>query len=478
MLNLMSVFRKLFGHAATSRPRWRTRRMVRLQGPEVLEARLTPANLWEWVAPAGGDGLWNNPNGGNWNVNGAAAAAGTYPGMPNSVNDAVVFDNPLAGPCTLNVPLAQLHDLDLNGWGNTLALNDDVTVNGSANANGSFELSDGSTINLSRNTTLNLLTILLNATWSSGNINGGAGSAVYVTGTSLNISDVAGSLSGPDLIIRKDAALTPNDGNVTLSNMTGNLQLNGQSNVIDVQNGGYLNLNQSVAAGQQNLQGGIDVNNPLNRVAVKVESGGQLERGGLPVQGVPDQVKIGGAVYNFGGTVVVDPNNMLSIQGADINGYSYWQQGTVPSALLKVARSGNLSGGVFFIDIGKVSLETASTNPDELDTTGLGLYFNNTHPTTLQIDGPGSGSVVVQGLVTLAANTTTTMNYVGSQNTAGVLNVSNGTLKLAGKLSLTTIDGKQPTQALTFLEDTGNSPPFKVRSVPSWIILAARTPAR
>ena len=57
---------------------------------EKLEERDCPAGNWVWVCPMTGDHLWSDPNGGNWVVNGVAAAAGQYPGMTGSTGDIVL----------------------------------------------------------------------------------------------------------------------------------------------------------------------------------------------------------------------------------------------------------------------------------------------------------------------------------------------------------------------------------------------------
>jgi hypothetical protein len=73
---------------------------------------------------------------------------------------------------------------------------------------------------------------------------------------------------------------------------------------------------------------------------------------------------------------------------------------------------------------------------------------------------PGTpGQVTIQGPVTLPANTTTTLNFNGVNNTADLLDVKNGTLTLNGILKLLSNDRvTKPTQALNFLDDSGAAP--------------------
>ena len=86
-----------------------------------------------------------------------------------------------------------------------------------------------------------------------------------------------------------------------------------------------------------------------------------------------------------------------------------------------------------------------------------GLNFGNANRTSLIfVDSAGTpGTVTVTGPVTLAANTTTTLNFNGANNVADLLDVHNGALTLNGTLSLRSLDGKKPTQPFDFLDDSG-----------------------
>jgi hypothetical protein len=109
---------------------------------ELLELRWCPAaGMWTWIGRAGGDHLWSNPGGNNWqDPTGAIAAPLNYPGL--AVNDQVAFDNGLAGPATLDVGgLKSLLTLQFTGWAGQLTLNQALYVAGSG---GHFQLTDGS----------------------------------------------------------------------------------------------------------------------------------------------------------------------------------------------------------------------------------------------------------------------------------------------------------------------------------------------
>jgi hypothetical protein len=248
--------------------------------------------------------------------------------------------------------------------------------------------------------------------------------------------------------------------------MQNNLLLYGLDNYIDVGNGCFLNLTQAVAAGQQNQQGGIDVSPLLHpgTLAVQVESGGFLSRNDVPAVGVPDQVRIEGAVYNLGGQVEVRSGTMLNLTGQDANGYSYWAKaGANPVLLVAEAGSNITAAGKYEIDVGTVQLDALSgTTPpviDQLD--GAGLIFGNANTTNLDISDTTAntpGIVDVGGPVTLAANTTVTMNFSGANNTADLLNVNGGALSLNGTLVLNSLDQQLPTGALNFFADSGTAP--------------------
>ncbi len=367
------------------------------------------------------------------------AAAGQYPGMAGSTGDSVLFDTISAGPATVDVSVNPLRDLQFTNWTDKLTVNNSLRVTGNT---GSFILEDASTITLASNKVLNLLDMGTPGSsaglWTNGTITGGDGSALTVYGSGVNIQEGPATL-GTNLVLGKSAQ-TGNMGFVNLSAMTSNLLLNGTSNIIDVVNGGLLELYQGITTnGTQNTVGGIVLGGGhTGPVAIQVESGGKVFRDGFTTTGVPNQILIGGAVYNTGGTVEIGLTNMLKISGADGSGYSYWQKDG-SSALLQLDDGANIAAsGTYQIDIGTVQFTApAGGTTDELD--GGGLTFANANPTALTFTDktPGTpGTVQVTGPVTLAANTTTTMNFTGAMNTADQLSVVGGALTLAGKLRL------------------------------------------
>jgi hypothetical protein len=286
--------------------------------------------------------------------------------------------------------------------------------------------------------------------WSRGNIVGDVGSSFHVTSAILDISSAAGSL-GTNLIIDGVPGGT-GLGIVQLTGMTTNLSLTGTNNYIDVGNGGSLNLYQNVTAnGQQNTVGGIALDPAhTGKLAVQVEKGGTLARGGPFTQGVTNQVVIQGTVYNLGGTVLVDQNNLLNITGVDGNGYSYWQK-TDAAGKLQVNAAANINAtGKYQIDICTVQLTGGG---DRLD--GAGLVFGNNNNTNLTIADSGPLTVTIQGAVTLGAKTTTKLNFNGTNNTADLLDVRGGVLTLNGTLSLNSLDGVKLTAARNFFDDAG-----------------------
>ncbi len=457
----MSNWLKRFSKSDRKRPAAPARRSSRRVIPrlEALEDRLCLDGTWQWVGGAGSDGLWSNPTGANWLHNGAAVGADQYPGMPTSTNDFVGFNGPLFnGPVTLDVPINPLGGIGFGGWTNTLTLNNNMTVTGTK---GFFSLGDGSSITLGNNVHLDLLDLgsaTGGASWSSGSITGGTNSALDVYGTNLLLSGSPRGL-GTTLNIGKSAA-TGNNGAVTLANMTGNLPLTGTNNIIDVGNGGNLYLNQSITkAGTQNTVGGIVLGGGhTGTVAVQVENGGTLYRGSSPTGGIPDQVKIGGALYNVGGTVEVSLGTMLNLAGLDGAGNSYWQK-TGTSALLQLDGGANINAaGTYQIDSGTVQFTAPpGSSRDELD--GEGLTFGNGNPTAMtfvDMTRGTPGTVEVQGPVSLAANTTTTMNFNGTNSTADQMSVSGGALTVAGSLKLN--GNQKPAEALPFFTDTGATP--------------------
>ena len=358
---------------------------------ECLEGRLVPAGTWIWVCPPTGDHLWSNPNGGNWAHNGNPAPAQQFPGMLNSPDDVVLFNDSTAGDSILNVALSNSLDaLEITDW-------------------------------------------------------------IRTTPVSL----------GTKMLVQKSAS-TGNSGRVTLDQMTRNLILSGESNYVEVGNGGTLALSQHMGAqGDANNIGGIEFGrgHGAGTPAVQVDGGGTLFRSDTPTPGVSDQVKIGGAVYNQGGTVEVQgAGKMLNITGKDTTNHSYWQK-TSGTALLQIDSGSNINAaGDYQIDVGEVKLTAPSDgSADELD--GAGLYFGSGLPTFLTIVDSTfgtPGTVTVQGPVTLAAQTTTTLNYKGSNNTADLLDVKNGILTVAGTLKLKSNGSGKPTVALNFLDDSGN----------------------
>ncbi len=439
---------------------------------ERLEERNCPALTWEWasIGAMGGDTSWSNPNGKDWKVGGAYQAAGKYPGQAD--DDEVDFNDPLTKSATLDVPLPKhINKLSITNWRDTLTLNNDLIVSGGG---GVFVLSDSSTISLAPATTL-WLTNLGPSSWSDGIITGAAATSLFiVNGTALSTAIPMGATSIPgglsvNMIIQGAGI---NTGSFTIINASGNLYLTGTDNIIEVATGGALNLSEQIpVAGQQNTKGGIALDAAhTGTLAVQVDAGGILRRsdsiGSTP--GIVDQVNIDGAVYNLGGTVLVDSNNsgndvMLYISGNDVANYSYWQK-TGVNGLLSVTAGANLKAkATYQIDIGTVELTppAGGNAADELD--GAGLNFGNavaTKLTFVDLWAPMGvpGTVTVQGPVTLAAKTTTTLNYNGGNNTADLLDVKNGALTLAGTLKLMSNGSGKPTQPLNFLDDSGAAP--------------------
>jgi hypothetical protein len=438
-----------------SGPRRRSRFRPQL---EALEDRWCPAGLWSWIGPVGGDGLWSNPNGVDWkDPNGNVAGKNQYPGLV--AGDGAGFYNLNAGTATLDVQLPNnLAALHFEGWGGTLTLNNTLKVTGNT---GNFTLDDGTTINIGANKQLILVDLGGSnvSFWEEGTISGASGASFVVSGTTLTVTAGAG-LFGPDhtlstqMTIMKSSA-TQVVGAVQLLGMRDNLLLNGTfNNYIDVLNGGQLLLKQHIAAaGQANMRGGIDVGaGHTGNPAVWVESGGEMDREDFPAAGVLDQVEIAGAVYNSDGIVQVLNGSLLNLTKSDAFGYSYWQKlSTNPS--LKIDNGSNINAaGTYQINAGLVQFRGSG---DELD--GAGLVFGNFQATTLAIADMGTttGKVTIQGPVTMAAQTTTNLNYNGGTNQADLLDVKNGVLTLAGTLKLFSLDGNKPTVPLVFLDDSG-----------------------
>jgi hypothetical protein len=470
------MFGRLFGASmkpVTSRPKPRRGSLLL----ERLEDRWCPTGFWDWVGPPGVN-TWSNATGTSWVHNGGLAPAGDYPGLPGITDDEVFFRNAAAGPATLDVAIAPLRSLEITAWNDRLTLAASLTVSG---ATGHFTYSDPgaiSTIVLNANTSLKLLDLSSpaaqpNNSWTAGRITGGANTAFQIVGSPLAIQGSPTFLATPMTIERStNPPFTP--GDVILDNMTGNLDLQ-LTSYIEVEDGGVLEFNQQIAAGQQNQDGGIDINaNHVGAFAVQVDGGGIMRRGGAPLPNVPDQVAIGtpvggiagalgAAVYNDGGSVVVGGGTMLNLSGKDTHGYSYWQDDA--DSVLKVYDTSNINAiGKYEIDLGTVVLTAQSgavPNFDALD--GEALIFGNAGNTIFQIEDSNFGTpgqVNVGGPVTMSANTTVKMNFLGATNKADLLNVSLGDLKLKGTLDLTSRDNQPqlPTAALIFFADSGPTP--------------------
>jgi hypothetical protein len=466
MFNLKKLAEKLLRLCVDRGPtRPIRRRSLRV---EALEERWCPAGTWEWVgwgAADGGDGLWSNPTGKNWLLNGALAAGGKVANDDVVKLDLAAFGGKFTGPATLNVALPQpLNTLDIDGWADTLTLDNKLSVKDGLIGSGYFNLGDNSTIFLAANIALLLQDLPGPNTWSNGTIAGAAGSQVTVAGSQLSITGTPVSLQ-PDLLIQGTAA---GGGRVVLDGMTTNLALNGRTNSIKVGANASLDLFQQIAVnGSQNLRGGIAFGpahlNP--DAAVQVQDGGTLNRGGAPVVGVPDQVVVEGAIYNTGGLVHVFQGAMLNVTGTDDlgEGISYWQD-TSANAVLAVDVGSNIRAvGTYEIDTGTVQLQALSGQNMTIDALdGQGLNFGNISPTFLTVTDSTIGApgwVGVGGPVTLAANTTLTMHFSGASNTPDVLYVQNGALNLGGTLNLLSVDQplQKPTASLDFLGDSGGA---------------------
>jgi hypothetical protein len=483
MSSITKRFGRLLASLVTGSAKPTPRRRSLLLEP--LEERWCPDGAWRWNGPIGVASNWSNPA--NWKIFDpnvglfVPAQAGIFPeypgemgapGVPNSFNDSVDFHDIGTGNGILDVPINSLNSLQFTGAVDTLTLNNDLTVSGNT---GVFALTDGSTIALSDYTSLSLVGLSSgqNQVWSRGlivNAGTGAGTSVNLTGTYLQVTRGAVTLA-PNMFIKNlpvPEGQPQRPGKLRLGEMTAglfdaNLILSGTNNYIEVQSGGYLALDQSVAAGNQDREGGIALAAAHTGTrAVYVEVGGELDRTGGYLPGAINEVRIKGTVYNEGGTVnIAGTNALLSITGTNLSGYSYWQD-TDAGASLKVATGSNINAtGTFQIDTGTVQLQAlsnAAPTLDELD--GAGMNFGNDYNTYLTITDstPGMpGWVSVGGPVTLAANSRLTENFSGANNTADMLWVQNGNLSLAGTLYLNSTDNQKPTQALDFLGDSGGA---------------------
>jgi hypothetical protein len=112
---------------------------------EKLEQRDCPAlggTVWEWVPRIGEPQDWSNATGLNWEIGGILQPPDSYPGKDVAGGDEVNF-HAIADPAVLDVQLAApLASLSINGWANTLTLNQNLYVAQS------FYLQDTSTINI------------------------------------------------------------------------------------------------------------------------------------------------------------------------------------------------------------------------------------------------------------------------------------------------------------------------------------------
>jgi hypothetical protein len=419
--------------------------------------------VWEWFGSV--DTNWSNS--GNWMKNGAAPVGGQYPGQPGSGDqDRVLFNQVGVGAAVLNAgtgmgPIATLEITTTN----TLTLNQNLTVQRTDGQNGQFLLTNNTTVTLANNVFLALTGLQAgvgnDSAWTRGTITGGTGSSLMVLASHLWITQSAGGLGvgglGTNMVIQGG----PGASKVTLTNMVNNLTLTGTDNTIRVANGGRLELSQQIVLnGQQNTRGGIAFGAAhTGKIAVVVDSGGVLDRGSVPIDGVPNQVSIAGAVYNMGGTVSVGGGSMLNITGQDAGGISYFQQ-FAATGLLTVGIGGNIkAAGTFQISAGTVKFTATSGGSTEaLEGAGL-LFLDNAVTSLIIVDSDGApGTVVVRGPVTLGQNTITKMSYKGGNNTADLLEVKDGTLTLKGRLELTSLDLQKPGQPLNFFADSGPTP--------------------
>jgi hypothetical protein len=405
-----------------------------------------------------------NPQNTNWQIwDGQAWQAVpanspiSYPGEAG-IQDTVLFDRGgVFADCDLDVALATpLFSLQFTGWAGTLTLNQDLTI---SNGGPGLLMADNSTITLGANKTL-YLAGNTTGVWIRGTITGATGSVFEVDGSLTTDPGILAPVSTPGgLGTNMDVY-----GTFTLARMSNNLALTGTDNVIDA-TVGTLSLSQHIVnQGDQNTLGGIALaGTHTGPHAVQIEDLGLLVRPdvGGSQNGVPDQVSIGGTVFNAGGALQVGPGEMLNITGTDANTYSYWQYD--PLCVLYLSSGANLKvAGTCQIDRGQVQLTAPSGgSADELDT-GLGLNFGHVSATWLDVAdaNPGTtGSVTIQGPVTLANSTTTTLNYKGGQNpTADLLDVKNGALTLAGTLRLNSNGSGKPAGPLNFLDDSGPGP--------------------
>jgi hypothetical protein len=232
---------------------------------------------------------------------------------------------------------------------------------------------------------------------------------------------------------------------VSVNNMTANLSLTGAANYLDIR-GGTFSLDQANGPGVTNV-GGIDFQGSPGRTSTTavVLSGGEFVRGAVGT----GEVDIAGTVTNGGGMLGLD-NGVLKINGVDDSGRSYWQLG---GFLLIASGEKFIGAGTLQIDSGDVDFQVIGGAPT-VAIQSAGLIFGNLADTSLNfVDLNTPGTVAVVGPVTLAANTTTTMNFKATApSSADLLDVRQGTLTLAGDLVL--LGDQKPKNPLNFLDSS------------------------
>jgi hypothetical protein len=223
----------------------------------------------------------------------------------------VYFNQAVSQTCILSVDLvASLRDFAIDtAYAAQITLGGNVTLSGGPGLwqmAGTISISSGKTLTLSTST--NHPTGHL---WTGGIITGAG--TLKVQNSPFTIGNTASSL-GCDLLITSS-------GTVVLKQMTANLALSGASNNITVENGGALNLENNVSAGDAFGKGGITGGDDHY---IWVKSNATLNRcmSGYTVGG---SVLINVPVTIDGGTLNVyytEPTaglqkDILKIQGAD-----------------------------------------------------------------------------------------------------------------------------------------------------------------
>jgi hypothetical protein len=453
---MCSIFRTIASWLETwgcSSPPFLKRTFLRIEQPE---ARDCPS-AYEWIGGAGV--LWSNAARGNWNIlnpqgQWVLAAAGDYPGKLATDIDSAKFDVFAAGNATLDVALTTpLNSLIINGWrGSTLTLAAPLNIQ----AGGNFQLLDNSRISLNPGVIFSLTNAV--STWTAGSIIGDATATFQLNGGILTTGKPVAGLFSNDMNLGVNMKIQQG-GVFMLKEMEKlvNLNLTGVANTIDVGGSGTLSLSQHITVqGEPNTRGGIvlGAGHTGGTLAVQVEIGGLLSR--PSVGGVPDQVAMGGSIHNVGGTVDVGAGELLNITGKDGDGASYLQQADNGAALLLESGANINASGTYQIATGKVTLTApAGGSADELD--GLGLFFSGTTALKIVDATPGTpGTVTVQGPITLAQGTTTTVNYNGGTNKSDRLDDKNGLFTLNGTLEMLGGTTGAPNVPLNFLDDTGS----------------------